>query len=239
MQAMHAPGWYGKLPSLGDFASRRVDDAFLQAWDEWLARDLAGWRSSDPQGWLERYLQAASCLFLAMPGALGHPHGTLAGVLTPSVDRVGRYFPLTLHAALPRLPCDQEECAGLLGWLRELDDVAVQAMQDDWPIPRLEDELLELAPRAPHWCGGARQAASDADAQPTPPAGDPLARWVGQWTADREARPCSQRIWWFGTGDDGGARLLGSQGLERDWLPALLGAHVTDDSAGAMDAGGC
>ena len=239
MQAMHPPGWYGKLPSLGDFASRRVDDGFLQAWDEWLARDLAGWRGSDPQGWLERYLQAASCLFLATPGALGHPHGALAGVLTPSVDRVGRYFPLTLHAALPRLPQDEQECAGLLGWLRELDDVAVRAMQDDWPIPRLEDELLGLAPRAPTWCGGALQAANDAGLLPAPAAGDPLARWAGQWTADLAARPCSQRIWWFGTDDDGSARLLGSQGLEPGWLPALLGAHVTDDSAGAMDAGGC
>ncbi len=239
MPSMHAPGWYGKLPSLGDFASRRVDDDFLQAWDGWLAHDLAGWRSSDPQGWLQRYLRASSCLFLAVPGALGHPHGALAGVLTPSVDRVGRYFPLTLHAALPRLPRDEEECADLLGWLLELDDVAVQALQDDWPIPRLEDELLGRAPGAPSWCGGASRAADAAGPQPGPAAADAPARWARQWTADREAQPCDQRIWWFGTDDDGSARLRGSQGLEPDWLPALLGAHVTDDPAGATAADGC
>lgn len=232
MQAMETPGWYGKLPSLGDFASRRIDDGFLQAWDEWLARDLAGWRRADPQGWLHQYLQAASCLFLAMPDSLGHRHGALAGVLTPSVDRVGRYFPLTLQAALPRLPLNERECAELLGWLRDLDDVAVQAMQDDWTIQRLEDELPGLASRAPPWCGGAAQADAEAALRPA------LAPWARQWTADLESDPYSPRIWWFGTDDDGSPRLRSSLGLVPDWLPALLGAQATDDPAGAIGAGG-
>ena len=27
------PGWYGKIPSLGDFASRRLPQSFVAAWD--------------------------------------------------------------------------------------------------------------------------------------------------------------------------------------------------------------
>ena len=30
------PGWFGKLPGLGDFASRRLPDTFVAAWDRWL-----------------------------------------------------------------------------------------------------------------------------------------------------------------------------------------------------------
>src|SRR5262249_35940975 len=30
------PGWYGKLPSLGDFASRRLPVEFVKAWDSCL-----------------------------------------------------------------------------------------------------------------------------------------------------------------------------------------------------------
>ena len=28
-----AAGWYGKLPTLGDFASRRLDNDFVDIWD--------------------------------------------------------------------------------------------------------------------------------------------------------------------------------------------------------------
>jgi len=51
------PGWYGKLPALGDFASRRLPPVFVEPWDRWLATGLSAWRDADP-GWLEAYLGA-------------------------------------------------------------------------------------------------------------------------------------------------------------------------------------
>jgi type VI secretion system protein ImpM len=41
------PGWFGKLPSLGDFASRRLPDAFVSRWDRWLQGGLARAREDD------------------------------------------------------------------------------------------------------------------------------------------------------------------------------------------------
>ncbi|MBL8452331.1 MAG: type VI secretion system-associated protein TagF, partial [Zoogloea sp.] len=29
-------GWYGKLPALGDFAQRRLEQDFITGWDTWL-----------------------------------------------------------------------------------------------------------------------------------------------------------------------------------------------------------
>ena len=51
---MDAAGWHGKLPSLGDFASRRLEPAFIEAWDGWLAQGMLALREADPAGWLER-----------------------------------------------------------------------------------------------------------------------------------------------------------------------------------------
>ena len=38
-------GFYGKLPSHGDFLRRRVSDAFVDAWDAWLRECLASSRT--------------------------------------------------------------------------------------------------------------------------------------------------------------------------------------------------
>ena len=80
-----------------------------------------------------------------MPGVpgwrAGRWPGGWAGVLMPSVDRVGRYFPLTLARPLPALPADAAQWR-LLGWLQRLDDLAVDALHDDWTVERLEAELV-------------------------------------------------------------------------------------------------
>ena len=136
------PGWYGKLPTLGDFASRRLDPAWIAAWDAWLAQGLGTLRADD-DAWLDGYLASPAWRFVVMPGAIPGDAGAraCAGVLMASVDRVGRYFPLTLMAPLDALPRSTAKLEALLGWLARLEDIAVDAMQDDWSIDRLEREL--------------------------------------------------------------------------------------------------
>ena len=94
MQAHDLTGWYGKLPSLGDFASRRLSAGFIEAWDAWLAAGMADWCRREPDAWLAHYLAGPSWRFLLMPGAMAGASagekGAWAGVLMPSVDKVGR-----------------------------------------------------------------------------------------------------------------------------------------------------
>jgi len=143
-------GWYGKLPALGDFASRRLPPEFIEAWDAWLAEGLAEWQSRDAE-WLTHYLSGPSWRFVLAPGVIGQDEPRAwAGVLVPSCDRVGRYFPLTLAQPLDALPADADEAAALLAWLQRLDDVAVDAMLEEWPVEQLEAELERLGAPQPH-----------------------------------------------------------------------------------------
>lgn len=92
-------GLYGKLPTHGDFLRRRVADDFVAVWDDWLQQCIAQSRATLGESWLETYLTSPVWRFSLAPGACGA--AAVAGVLAPSVDRVGRYFPLTIVWAAP------------------------------------------------------------------------------------------------------------------------------------------
>jgi len=93
-------GFYGKLPSHGDFLRRRVSDGFVGVWDSWLQESLATSRAALGDRWLDVYLTSPVWRFACASGACGA--APVLGVMVPSVDRVGRYFPLTLVGELPR-----------------------------------------------------------------------------------------------------------------------------------------
>lgn len=161
LDAPGLPGWHGKLPSLGDFASRRLSPDFITAWDGWLAAGLAALREQQPSQWLNDYLACPTWRFVLMPGVLPGPMRAQAhaGVLMPSVDRTGRYFPLTVVTSLPSPPQDALTLTALLTWLHDLDDLAADALQDDWTIDRLEAELARC--RCPQWSAPGTAGATD------------------------------------------------------------------------------
>jgi type VI secretion system ImpM family protein len=92
-------GLFGKLPSHGDFLRRRASDAFVDAWDAWLRECLAESRTALGERWLDVYLTSPAWRFVCAAGTCGP--AAVIGLMVPSVDRVGRYFPLTLVAELP------------------------------------------------------------------------------------------------------------------------------------------
>ena len=92
-------GFYGKLPSHGDFLRRRVSDAFVGVWDAWLQECIAASRALLGDRWLDVYLTSPAWRFACAGGTFGP--APVIGVMVPSVDRVGRYFHLTFAAELP------------------------------------------------------------------------------------------------------------------------------------------
>ena len=144
MTTTNAAGWHGKLPTLGDFATRRLDPEFVEPWDAWLSEGLAAMRVQPH--WLDAYLASPSWRFLLMPGALpGAPGANAwAGVLMPSVDRVGRYYPLTLASPLAAVPSGGSAVDALWRWLVRLEEAAADALHDDWELDALEAELARM-----------------------------------------------------------------------------------------------
>jgi type VI secretion system protein ImpM len=206
--AADAIGWHGKLPVAGDFVTRRLPSGFVDAWDGWLSSGLAALRQSDPDGWLEQYLASPAWRFVMTPQFLPGPLDglTWAGVMIPSVDRVGRYYPLTLATRLQRLPDAQPEQAGLWSWLHRLEDLAVDAMQDDWSIEQLDTTLLRMGPP---------QAAAELTSLPggSNPWSHFYAACVPASSATARGQSGGSCVWYSGSGLDA-TRLLVSQDLD-------------------------
>lgn len=87
--------WWGKLPSQGDFVGRRVPHALMQSWDAWLRDGIDQLRLEAGAQWAEQFFQSPLWFFMCPASFMGLP---MIGVVGPSVDRIGRLFPLTVFA---------------------------------------------------------------------------------------------------------------------------------------------
>jgi type VI secretion system protein ImpM len=136
-------GWYGKLPSLGDFANRRLPTAFIDTWDGWLQGVLQATQDAIGPSWLDSYLTTPIWRFALLPGLLGV--SGWAGVLMPSVDRVGRYFPLSVIVELPSYAAVARAVFKGGDWFAGLED-ATLGMLDSGRGPADLDETLATLP---------------------------------------------------------------------------------------------
>lgn len=119
-------GFCGKLPTNGDFIQRRVAPDFSQAWDTWLERCLHEAQTELRERWLDVYLAAPAWRFALAPGACGR--AGLCGVLVPSMDKVGRHFPMTVVRTLaPGERVLQSACGDVI-WFESVEALVLEAV---------------------------------------------------------------------------------------------------------------
>jgi type VI secretion system protein ImpM len=142
-----APGVFGKLPARGDFITRRLGRAFVAAWDEWLQQAVVASQSALGASWLDIYLTSPIWHFALGADCCGP--NTVIGVLMPSVDKVGRYFPLTICHEIAAAP----ELTGLVAhaasWYEQAEKLALSTLETRFSIDELEAPIgLSLPPAA-------------------------------------------------------------------------------------------
>jgi type VI secretion system protein ImpM len=132
-----ACGFHGKLPSHGDFVQAGLPRAFVRAWDDWAARVLPASRDRLGPAWLSAWLEAPIWRFVLPAGACGVR--TTFGVCMPSVDRVGRYFPLVFAACADHdSECQPETAAA---FLRAAERAGLAALEGTLPVAAIPDCL--------------------------------------------------------------------------------------------------
>jgi type VI secretion system protein ImpM len=196
-------GLYGKLPAKRDFVAISTSRAFLDVWEPWLQSSVAASRMRLGSDWQAAYLKAPIWRFWLGANLCG---STAAGALMPSVDGVGRYFPLTAFAvaargaAIPPPDIDAQE-----PWYWGLEDLLLAALDEAVDFDRIT-EAIEALPGPTALPVAAVRCPSEPTSAPLAvSAGPPAGRDRGSapLSAEAWARAASAgSVWWTAGGAD-------------------------------------
>jgi type VI secretion system ImpM family protein len=144
------PGWWGKIPSTGDFVGRRLPQSFTGPWDRWLSRELQVLKDGDAN-WQERYANAPIWWFILGPKVVDE-HAWI-GIITPSTDRVGRLFPLTIAQRLSLAAnsdtLNSSDSDSITALHRSLELIGLKALEEALSTEELEATMLGLSSTGP------------------------------------------------------------------------------------------
>lgn len=171
-------GAYGKVPAHGDFLRLDLSAGFIRAWDDWLQRAVVAVRSALGERWAECYYAAPIWRFSLPPGLAGETG--MSGVMMPSVDRVGREYPLVL-AAPAGVGCAALRHFVNMAAFERLEEIALAALDNDTDRAGLSEALSAVRLEEPQDETGDPAAYRGAVA----PEQALAARWVGE----RHGRP--------------------------------------------------
>lgn len=194
------PGIYGKLPSNGDFVSRRLPTTFVEPWDRWLQESIANSRDQLGERWLDIYLTSPVWRFTLASGAAGQ--SAWAGLLMPSVDRVGRYFPLTLACPLPAAGNPVSVLTKGESWYNAAEGILLTCLEQDLPLPDFDRQVMALGPPPdiPCWSGTSPPGQSGARRIPLPTDSSTLCQGLLHQTLGEILFAYS--LWWSTNGSD-------------------------------------
>ncbi len=120
-------GLFGKVPQQAEFINHFLDKELTELWHQWLQASISVSKEQLGDQWIEYYLTSPIWHFALSPGLVS-PHGVV-GLLMPSVDEVGRYFPVTMmHAA------DHDPWSAYLNgeqWFHGAESVLLNVLDED------------------------------------------------------------------------------------------------------------
>lgn len=140
---MHC-GLFGKLLQKRDFVSLAVPREFLRLWEPWIERCLSESQLDlGREAWVAMFAAAPIWRFFLGAGLCG---STVRGAFMPSMDGLGRYFPLTLLA----WPANGERLAGpdvdpQNVWFDAVEDLLLSTLKSDVSMEVIAAELVKLA----------------------------------------------------------------------------------------------
>lgn len=150
-------GFFGKLPTHGDFVSSGVGRKLQGALDAWLQSSLQAIQTEFGSQWERRFRSMPSWRFVVERDLWGP--ATLAGVIVPSLDRVGRNFPLVVAAQLHGFSEDPRSLCLDDTWFIAIEGLAETSARRDFDIDTFTTGLKWLRlPRPGQFDDGMEQS---------------------------------------------------------------------------------
>jgi type VI secretion system protein ImpM len=134
---------YGKLPTKRDFIAIGATRDFLDQWEPWLQSSVSASQAMLKDRWQDAFLKAPIWRFWLGADLCGVP---VIGAFMSSLDKVGRYFPLTLFACadhgatIPPPEIDSRD-----DWFKAAEDFLILTLDHEKTFESAVQDLNELA----------------------------------------------------------------------------------------------
>ncbi len=135
-------GWYGKLPSAGDFVARGLRHDVQERVEEWIGNGLIQLRYRLPD-WQYLFAQSPMWSFVLPRGVLADE--PLLGCVAPSADRVGRQFPFVALRSLSSVMSLEADLPPNGRWHAATTELIVDAHADAMSIEAFDEDFVRLS----------------------------------------------------------------------------------------------
>jgi type VI secretion system protein ImpM len=135
-------GFYGKVPTHSDFIRHNLPRAFIDPWDDWLQSAFAASKAQLNEAWLETYLTSPIYRFVLTPSLCGEV--SRIGIMMPSVDKIGRYYPFVLAAGLDNAGSPFDLLKRYEEWFEGAQKLALSALEDGFELDALIPSMTTL-----------------------------------------------------------------------------------------------
>lgn len=148
-------GLFGKLPAKRDFIAAHAPRRFLEIWEPWIQGSVATSRQMLGAQWIEVYNRAPIWRFWLGADFCGE---ATIGVFAPSVDGVGRSFPLTIFAGEGSASLPPPELDSNDQWCEAAEEILLDALDPNVAFEAIAARAAalpapSLQPRSPELSG--------------------------------------------------------------------------------------
>ncbi|MUZ74088.1 type VI secretion system-associated protein TagF [Agrobacterium vitis] len=155
-------GFFGKLPSHGDFLSEGLEREMVATLDGWIRGGLHACEQEFGAAWPELFSASPPWRFIVEKGVWGQV--AHAGVMLASRDRVGRSFPLIIMAQMHRFTHHPRTLFLDHTWFMAAEGLAESTMTREFDINRFTDTLKRMRMPRPQEEEGTASASKDGTA---------------------------------------------------------------------------
>ncbi|GFE50902.1 hypothetical protein So717_26550 [Roseobacter cerasinus] len=166
-------GYFGKVPVHGDFVGHGLPRVVENGLDVWLRAAMRASQTQLGRGWLDAFLVTPVWHFAVPAGAFGPE--TVLGVMMPSVDRVGRYFPLIIAGSFPMPMMQALHAVDGCGFYPGAEAAALSVLRSGLSIGAFNEAIEALPLPGPDQIAAAHRKSGDSPQD--------TGVW---WTADRD-----------------------------------------------------
>jgi type VI secretion system protein ImpM len=134
-------GLFGKLPAKRDFIGMNASRRFLGAWEPWMQAGVAMSKQMLGDAWIETYNRAPIWRYWLGADFCGE---AMIGALMPSVDGVGRSFPLAIFVGEGDASLPPPELEPNDAWFEAAEAVLLDALEPGATLELIAEKVAAL-----------------------------------------------------------------------------------------------